>query len=100
MFPSIGSKPHCRGTSPLKPSCAAPQKHFLFYGEPQPGDTVSVGLSSVGVADVMLSAQVSASFPDDPVKQSEVRVVLRNVGAEEVDLKNGTLRVVVTRWAD
>ena len=54
----VGSKPHCRGTSKLRPTCGTPQKHLLFYGEPQPGDPVSVGLSSVGAAEVMLTAQV------------------------------------------
>lgn len=64
------------------------------------GDPVSVGLSSVGAAEVMLTAQVSASFPNDTTKRSEVKVVLRNVGDSPVDLANGTLRVVVTRYAD
>ena len=54
----VGSKPHCRGTSKLRPTCGTPQKHLLFYGEPQPGDPVSVGLSTVGAAEVMLTAQV------------------------------------------
>ena len=61
---------------------------------------MSVGLSSVGAAEVMLTAQVSASFPNDATKRSEVKVMLRNVGDNHVDIENGTLRVVVTRWAD
>ena len=59
---------------------------------------VSVGLSSVGAAEVMLSAQVSASYPEDDEKLSEVKVLVRNVGDAAVDLANGTLRVVVTKW--
>ena len=62
------------------------------------GDVVQVGFSGAGAAAVQLTAQVSASFPDDPVKLSEVQVVLRNVGESAVDLKNGTLRLVVTKW--
>ena len=44
--------------------------------------------------------QVSAAYPEDASRRSEVKVILRNVGEGPVDLKNGTLRVVVTRWAD
>ena len=94
----VGSKPHCRITSEQRPSCNPFQHHLLFYGQPEPGDPVSVGLSSVGAAEVMLSAQVSASYPEDDEKLSEVKVLVRNVGDAAVDLANGTLRVVVTKW--
>ena len=89
----VGSKPHCRITSEQRPSCNPFQHHLLFYGQPEPGDPVSVG-----AAEVMLSAQVSASYPEDDEKLSEVKVLVRNVGDAAVDLANGTLRVVVTKW--
>ena len=44
------------------------------------------------------SGQVSASFPKDASRLSEVKVVLRNAGSSPVDLLNGTLRIVVTKW--
>jgi hypothetical protein len=94
----MGAKPHCRGLNHFRKTCDAVQKHLLFYGQPEPGDLVQVGFSGAGAAAVQLTAQVSASFPDDPVKLSEVQVVLRNVGESAVDLKNGTLRLVVTKW--
>jgi hypothetical protein len=76
---------------------------FSFYNrfspQPEVGDPVSVGFSAVGEADVQLTAQVSASYPMDATRLSEVRVLLRNVGGgRPVDLANGTLRLVVTKW--
>ena len=57
---------------------------FNFYNrfspQPEVGDPVSVGFSAVGEADVQLTAQVSASYPMDATRLSEVRVLLRNVG--------------------
>eukprot|EP01051_Picozoa_sp_SAG22_P010850 SAG22_NODE_1001_length_6086_cov_3.870887_6_plen_361_part_00 len=95
----MGDKPHCRGTGPARRGpCTPLQHHLLFYGQPEPGDPVSVGFSAAGEADVQLTAQVSASYPADAARLSEVRVVLRNVGARPVDLGNGTLRLVVTKW--
>ena len=96
----ISAKPHCRGLNHFKKTCNTMQKHLLFYGQPEPGDLVQVGFSDAGVAAVQLTAQqvVAASFPNDLVKLYEVQVVLRNVGESAVDLKNGTLRLMVTKW--
>ena len=48
----MGSKPHCRGRGPCH------NTGLLYYGQPEPGDIVSVGFTSVGAEDVQLSAQV------------------------------------------
>jgi hypothetical protein len=63
-----------------------------------PGDAVTVGMSQLGDADAMLSANVAAA--------GRVRVLLRNVGVERCGaracaslvLPNGTVSVVVTQF--
>jgi hypothetical protein len=55
----------------------------------QPGDAVSVGLSSVAMEHTVL---LSATAGSDAVK-----VVLQNVGPTKADIAEGTLRVVVAK---
>ena len=55
----------------------------------QPGDAVSVGLSSVELGHTVL---LSATAGDDTVK-----VVLQNVGPDAADIAEGTLRAVVAK---
>ena len=70
----------------------------VFRMEKVPVYNPEAPAEAVGAAEVMLSAQVSASYPEDDEKLSEVKVLVRNVGDAAVDLANGTLRVVVTKW--
>lgn len=55
-----------------------------------PGDAVSVGMSQLGEADVLLSANVAAA--------GRVRVVLRNAGPSALVLPDGIVSVVVTQF--
>ena len=55
------------------------------------GDATTAGHSSIGLALVMLAANVA--------QDDQVQVIMRNVGDHDVDITAGTLRVTVAKFA-
>ena len=99
-YDTIIRRPIARRVSWAPPSLAAGAVAALtvHVRGSAPGDAVSVGMSQLGDADAMLSANVAAA--------GRVRVLLRNVGpalcgaraCAPLVLPNGTVSVVVSQF--